>query len=165
MPPHLHDLQEADLPENQRGLVISEIALFRERAVKKNAGDKTAGVGPVNAAGGATGFGAPSQPRERGWGQRQNSISAPSPSTPTGPSASSGRQPPQNKPSTPSKPETSDMRIQDPQSYQKAPEFVRAEAGKKTDEDRDRDLRMKKIKADEQEFKHVREIVHPLLGF
>ena len=28
IPPHLHDLQEADLPETQRGLVISEIAQF-----------------------------------------------------------------------------------------------------------------------------------------
>jgi len=35
IPPHLHDLQEADLPEQQRGLVISEIAMFRERAAKK----------------------------------------------------------------------------------------------------------------------------------
>ncbi|KAF7289472.1 hypothetical protein HMN09_01341200 [Mycena chlorophos] len=35
IPPHLHDLQEADLPETQRGLVISEIAQFRERAAKR----------------------------------------------------------------------------------------------------------------------------------
>ncbi|KAJ6544082.1 hypothetical protein B0H19DRAFT_1212448 [Mycena capillaripes] len=35
VPPHLHDLQEADLPETQRGLVISEIAQFRERAAKR----------------------------------------------------------------------------------------------------------------------------------
>ena len=35
IPPHLHDLHEADLPETQRGLVISEIAQFRERAAKK----------------------------------------------------------------------------------------------------------------------------------
>ena len=35
IPPHLHDLQEADLPEQQRGLVISEIAQFRERAAKR----------------------------------------------------------------------------------------------------------------------------------
>ncbi|KAJ2969782.1 hypothetical protein NUW54_g12881 [Trametes sanguinea] len=32
IPPHLHDLQEADLPETQRGLVMTEIAQFRERA-------------------------------------------------------------------------------------------------------------------------------------
>jgi len=35
IPPHLHDLQEADLPETQRGLVISEIAQFREQAAKR----------------------------------------------------------------------------------------------------------------------------------
>ncbi|KAH6912594.1 hypothetical protein BKA70DRAFT_1530586 [Coprinopsis sp. MPI-PUGE-AT-0042] len=35
IPPHLHDLQENDLPETQRGLVISEIAQFRERAAKR----------------------------------------------------------------------------------------------------------------------------------
>lgn len=157
MPPHLHDLQETDLPENQRSLVISEIDLFRKRAVTKNSGDKTAGVGPVNAmGGGSTGMGTPSHPRERGWGQRQNSISAPSPSTPTGPSAASGRQPQQNRHTSPSKADMHSKADQDPQSLQqKAPEFVRAEAGKKTDEDRDRDLRMKKSKADEQEFKHV----------
>jgi len=28
IPPHLHDLQEADLPETQRGFIISEIAQF-----------------------------------------------------------------------------------------------------------------------------------------
>jgi RNA-binding protein 25 len=32
IPPHLHDLHEAELPEAQRGLVISEIAQFREKA-------------------------------------------------------------------------------------------------------------------------------------
>ncbi|KAJ7760128.1 hypothetical protein DFH07DRAFT_704826, partial [Mycena maculata] len=35
IPPHLHDLQEADLPETQRGLVISQITQFRERAAKR----------------------------------------------------------------------------------------------------------------------------------
>lgn len=35
VPAHLKDLQEADLPENQRGIVLSEIAQFRERAMKK----------------------------------------------------------------------------------------------------------------------------------
>ncbi|KAJ7271960.1 hypothetical protein B0H12DRAFT_1298749 [Mycena haematopus] len=35
VPPHLRDLQEADLPETQHGLVISEIAQFRERAAKR----------------------------------------------------------------------------------------------------------------------------------
>lgn len=35
IPPHLHDLQEADLPETQRGLVMTEIAQFRERSAKR----------------------------------------------------------------------------------------------------------------------------------
>ena len=35
IPPHLHDLTEDSLPEGQRGLVISEIAQFRERAAKR----------------------------------------------------------------------------------------------------------------------------------
>ena len=35
VPPHLHDLQENDLPETQRGLVMTEIAQFRERAAKR----------------------------------------------------------------------------------------------------------------------------------
>ena len=35
VPPHLHDLQEADLPETQRGLVMSEIQLFREKSAKR----------------------------------------------------------------------------------------------------------------------------------
>lgn len=153
VPPHLHDLQEADLPENQRGLVISEIELFRKRAVKKGSSDKTAGVGPVNAVGGNTGFGAPREPRERNWGhqQRQGSFGGGS-GPPTGP-ATPSRQPPQSE-ST--RPEGTPSRGPDPQSYQQAPEFVKAEAGKKTDEDRDRDLRAKKTKADDQEFKHVR---------
>jgi RNA-binding protein 25 len=148
----LHDLQEADLPENQRGLVISEIELFRKRAVKKGGADKTAGVGPVNAIGGNTGFGVPREPRERGWGhqQRQGSLGGGN-NPPAGPAAPSRQplQPASTRTDTPA------ARGSDPQSYQQAPEFVKAEAGKKTDEDRDRDLRAKKTKADDQEFKHV----------
>jgi RNA-binding protein 25 len=81
IPPHLQDLQESDLPENQRGLVISEIALFRERAAKRErdkaaaerekggavAASRSAGVG------GFSGVGAmgtvPSGPKERVWGR------------------------------------------------------------------------------------------------
>jgi RNA-binding protein 25 len=78
IPPHLHDLQEADLPEEQRGLVVSEIALFRERAAKRerekikedrertlsafgnNLGGGMGNVPPVNA---------PSGPKDR-WGRQ-----------------------------------------------------------------------------------------------
>ncbi|KAF8547094.1 hypothetical protein OG21DRAFT_1490522 [Imleria badia] len=40
IPPHLHDIQEADLPETQRGLIISEIAQFRECAANEKSGPK-----------------------------------------------------------------------------------------------------------------------------
>ncbi|CAE6516921.1 unnamed protein product [Rhizoctonia solani] len=36
IPPHLQDLQEHDLPEEQRGLVLSEISLFRERSARRD---------------------------------------------------------------------------------------------------------------------------------
>ncbi|RDB14876.1 hypothetical protein Hypma_016278 [Hypsizygus marmoreus] len=65
IPPHLHDLQEADLPETQRGLVISEIAQFRERAAKrereKQRDARESIVMP----------GAPSGPKVREWGKPQ----------------------------------------------------------------------------------------------
>ena len=66
IPPHLHDLQEADLPETQRGLVISEIALFRERAAKRER-EKMKDLPAVNIA--------PSGPKQREWGKPQQSGS------------------------------------------------------------------------------------------
>ncbi|KAF8827957.1 hypothetical protein F5879DRAFT_1022147 [Lentinula edodes] len=62
IPPHLHDLQEADLPETQRGLVISEIAQFRERAAKRER--EKMKDGPPFPQGGA-----PSGPKAREWGK------------------------------------------------------------------------------------------------
>ncbi|KAF5382422.1 hypothetical protein D9615_002773 [Tricholomella constricta] len=65
IPPHLHDLQEADLPETQRGLVISEIAQFRERAAKRER-EKLRDVResiPMSVA--------PSGPKVREWGKPQ----------------------------------------------------------------------------------------------
>lgn len=66
IPPHLHDLQEADLPETQRGLVISEIAQFRERAAKREREklrDVRESIPSVT--------GAPSGPKVREWGKPQ----------------------------------------------------------------------------------------------
>jgi RNA-binding protein 25 len=66
IPPHLHDLQEADLPETQRGLVISEIAQFRERAARRER-EKVREVRdamPVLAP--------PSGPKQREWGRPQH---------------------------------------------------------------------------------------------
>lgn len=68
IPPHLHDLQEADLPETQRGLVISEIALFRERAAKREREKMKEHAIPVIA---------PAGPK-REWGKPQGSPKSPS---------------------------------------------------------------------------------------
>ena len=68
IPPHLHDLQEADLPETQRGLVISEIAQFRERAAKREREklrDVRAAVPNLSAQP------SPSGPKVREWGKAQ----------------------------------------------------------------------------------------------
>ena len=72
IPPHLHDLQEADLPETQRGLVISEIAQFRERAAKREREkmrDVRESIPSV--------VGAPSGPKAREWGKPQNRQTSP----------------------------------------------------------------------------------------
>ncbi|KAF6755851.1 hypothetical protein DFP72DRAFT_303328 [Ephemerocybe angulata] len=64
IPPHLHDLQESDLPETQRGLVISEIAQFRERAAKREREkmrDVQASIPSL--------VHAPSGPKTREWGK------------------------------------------------------------------------------------------------
>ncbi|GJE92633.1 RNA-binding protein [Phanerochaete sordida] len=64
IPPHLHDLQEADLPETQRGLVMTEIAQFRERAAKREREklrDVQAAVPNI--------LSMPSGPKQREWGK------------------------------------------------------------------------------------------------
>jgi RNA-binding protein 25 len=78
IPPHLHDLQEADLPETQRGLVISEIAQFRERAAKREREkmrDNIRDNPPLVP-------GAPSGPKVREWGKPQGQPQAASPQQP-----------------------------------------------------------------------------------
>jgi RNA-binding protein 25 len=76
IPPHLHDLQEADLPETQRGLVISEIAQFRERAAKrerekvKEVKESIPSVVGMMAMG-HTPTGVPSGPKMREWGRQK----------------------------------------------------------------------------------------------
>lgn len=71
IPPHLHDLQEADLPETQRGLVISEIAQFRERAAKREREklrDVRAAVPDLSTQA------SPSGPKVREWGKSQGAA-------------------------------------------------------------------------------------------
>ena len=79
IPPHLHDLQEADLPETQRGLVISEIAQFRERAAKRER-EKMRDVRESI----PTLLNAPSGPKQRDWGKPQNAPSTPNKSQGSG---------------------------------------------------------------------------------
>jgi len=74
IPPHLHDLQEADLPETQRGLVMTEIAQFRERAAKRER-EKMRDVREAVPAV----LGAPSGPKQREWGKPQPGQSQGSP--------------------------------------------------------------------------------------
>lgn len=71
IPPHLHDLQEADLPETQRGLVISEIAQFRERAAKREREKQRDARESVPV------LGAPSGPKVREWGKPQQPQAQP----------------------------------------------------------------------------------------
>ncbi len=66
IPPHLHDLQEADLPETQRGLVMTEIAQFRERAAKRER-EKMRDVREQM----PNVLAAPSGPKVREWGKPQ----------------------------------------------------------------------------------------------
>ncbi|EKM49796.1 uncharacterized protein PHACADRAFT_265493 [Phanerochaete carnosa HHB-10118-sp] len=83
IPPHLHDLQEADLPETQRGLVMTEIAQFRERAAKREREklrDVQAAVPTI--------LNMPSGPKQREWGKP-----GPSPSPQATKSTSYGKPP------------------------------------------------------------------------
>ncbi|ESK84800.1 hypothetical protein Moror_529 [Moniliophthora roreri MCA 2997] len=85
IPPHLHDLQEADLPETQRGLVISEIAMFRERAAKREREkmrDVQANISSVAV---------PSGPKARDWGKSRPSPAAAAAPVPTPVSSSKGK--------------------------------------------------------------------------
>lgn len=70
IPPHLHDLQEAELPEAQRGLVISEIAQFRERAAireRDRAREVRASIPVLKPGGGQP----PPAMKQREWGRPQ----------------------------------------------------------------------------------------------
>ncbi|KAG9003857.1 hypothetical protein FRB94_002848 [Tulasnella sp. JGI-2019a] len=86
VPAHLKDLQEADLPENQRGIVLSEIAQFRERAMKKEkdkvdrertaAGGMARGFGGNQPPSGPAGYNiSPQGPKQ--WGSQNGYPTAP----------------------------------------------------------------------------------------
>lgn len=156
IPPHLHDLQEAELPEAQRGLVISEIALFRERAAKREreklkderergmafgnttafgvgrgGGSAAAPKGPVNV---------PSGPKERAWGRAPGQQPAP--------------------------PRQQGGHGQGAQGYNKPVGFVpqnetSSETGK-TDEQREQDRKDARARDENESFRDVRFLFYPL---
>jgi len=113
IPPHLHDLHEADLPETQRGLVISEIAQFRERAAKREREKMRDVRDSIPMAG------APSGPKVREWGKPQQQ--APQQQQSTQPAVSS---------SQPSKQQGFGRGAQ---GYSKPVGFVKAEDGGPSD--------------------------------
>lgn len=140
IPPHLHDLQEADLPETQRGLVISEIAQFRERAAKRE--------------------------REKVREVRESIPNLLS-TTPSGPKRDWGKpqtqQPSQSIPGKGQHPQG-----KGPQGYGKPVSFVKAEdpgaatgvleergQGPKTDEEMERDRKDARRRDEEVSFKDV----------
>ncbi|KIN96504.1 hypothetical protein M404DRAFT_162883, partial [Pisolithus tinctorius Marx 270] len=139
--PHLHDLQEADLPEGQRGLVISEIAQFRERPAKRER-EKVRQVResiPHILSSTAT---TPSGPKMREWGKPQQQQASTSPGGKS--------QQPQGKGS---------------QAYSKPVGFVKAEdagaatgslsTGLKTDEELEKERREARRRDEELSFKDV----------
>lgn len=144
IPQHLHDLQEADLPETQRGLVMSEIAQFRERAAKRER-EKMRDVRESI----PTILNAPSGPKQREWGR------------PAG-----GRQ----ESATPNKPQGFGK---GPQSYQKPVGFVKADdpnAGKdplkdekpvnKSDEELEAERKEQRRQEEELSFRDVSWVIY-----
>jgi RNA-binding protein 25 len=147
---HLRDLSEADLPENQRGLVISEIALFRERASVKRAEpvaglrgvpppepSRSAGVGGFTGAGGMATV--PSGPKERAWGRGRRE--------------SSDSHQNEKKQQTPLG--------NGPQGYQKSPGFVKGQSAApesqtdKTDEELERERIAVRKREEDESFRDV----------
>lgn len=76
IPPHLHDLQEAELPEAQRGLVISEIAQFRERAAIREREKQREARASIPVLAPTTATAPPAGPKVREWGRSQQSPPA-----------------------------------------------------------------------------------------
>ncbi|WWD18199.1 hypothetical protein CI109_102649 [Kwoniella shandongensis] len=138
VPAHLQDLKEGDLPEEQRVVVLDQIAIFRENAAKREREKKLmeeekerfkamqGGQGGRGQQGGGTtaygygnrGLGKMQQQAEmRQWGGGQQQLGGPSPNH-------------QQNGAGPSK-------ARDPQAYDKPVGFVRAQAAEsKVDSDR-----------------------------
>ena len=146
VPPHLRDLQESDLPENQRGLVISEIALFRDRAMKRDKevpdttrmASRAAGVG-----GFARGTGPiPSGPKERVWGKSQGK-----------PVPEQNQQPPPRKGSWDRGFGSRDFRP--PTGFVKGQDAISLEDGDKSDGELERERKTSRRREEDESFRDV----------
>ncbi|KAF8326889.1 uncharacterized protein EI90DRAFT_3156469 [Cantharellus anzutake] len=142
VPPHLRDLQESDLPENQRGLVISEIALFRDKAMKRDKevpdttrmASRAAGVGGFSRGAGPI----PSGPKERVWGKPQGKP-APEPSQPSSRKGSWDRGPISRDPRLPT-------------GFVKGHDAIPAEDGK-SDEELERERKATRRREEDESFR------------
>lgn len=135
VPPHLHDLQESDLPETQRGLVISEIAQFRERAAKREREkmrDVRESIPHM--------LNVPSGPKAREWGK---------PQTPAPPASKSG-------------PQKGAGGFNKTPGFVKAEESAREEAVKnKSDEELEAERKEARRRDEEISFRDVSTFVEP----
>lgn len=137
IPPHLHDLQEAELPEAQRGLVISEIALFRERAAKRE------------------------REKLRDEQERGRALGISSPYGGKGSPASGSNKAPVNAPSGPKGRGVGSGQ----QGYGKAPAFVQSQSqsqsrtsqaeAEKTDEQKEQDRKDARMRDENESFRDV----------
>jgi RNA-binding protein 25 len=136
IPPHLHDLQEAELPEAQRGIVLSEIAQFRERAAvrerEKNR-DIRGSIPSTPARSASGGYGSQNGTPMREWGKAQGESRG---------AVGSG-----------------------PQGYDKAPGFVKADGpgssvnAQKTDEQLEEERKEQRRRDEEASFRDVSYII------
>ena len=145
VPPHLRDLQESDLPENQRGLVISEIALFRDRAMKRDKevpdvtrmASRSAGVGGFTRGGPI-----PSGPKERVWGKPQGK-----------PVPEQNQQPLPRKGSWDRGPGSRDSRP--PAGFVRGQDAISPEDGNKSDEELERERKASRRREEDESFRDV----------
>jgi RNA-binding protein 25 len=159
VPPHLHDLQEAELPEAQRGLVISEIAMFRERAAvreREKSREMSRNMGNMNM---------PERSGSGGGGQGGY-----------GPGSGAGMQGQNGRPQREWGRPQGDSRGAvggGPQGYDRAPGFVKSENGanagagasgsnsaaaQKTDEQLEEDRKDQRRRDEESSFRDVSQI-------
>jgi RNA-binding protein 25 len=139
VPSHLKDLNEGDLPEAQREVVLDQIAVFREQAARKEKERKMLEADRERFRQNESRQQQHSQqqPQQRQWGQRAGSQQSPI----AAPSAGFGN---------------------GPQSYQAPVGFVKSQGaegkgeGERTDEEEEELRQMKKLRERETMLREVR---------